>query len=434
MRQPKVKVNLTVKCTGLANVYTTGDTIEGYATITVNRDTPFDEIDIIFEGTATHEVLIQVAYFLGILQTEVERVACPGCSGSKRRFFKVRQPIDATEYPSPRVLSPGHTYHFPFSFVVPALLLTIVCNHPQAVSDVKFYHTLLPPTLHDPLFGKDDMAPEGSQIFYRIRASVHGTSSRAIKTDLLAESVQNVRILPKTMGLAIRRGFKRKTAGQLRAVLWKPEPIQLLPSKTGEFEALGTVATINLIFRPARDELPPHLNTITSKLSVGKFCSLAPLGKLPSLLDTTDFTRVGRSLSIVEVRLSSLRLAPIRWERCISSANSVCDGRTYPVLPCQQDALLQESRDQMKPVLSNVCYKATVIVPVNLPKSKAWIPTFHSLLLIPHICPAYWDIIQMEHAMSTLDLSIPIQLNGCPVSDQPPLPPPESLNIEEKHN
>ena len=48
--QPKVTVDLQGQTEGLVNTYTTGDRIEGTATITVDRDVRFDDVEITFEG------------------------------------------------------------------------------------------------------------------------------------------------------------------------------------------------------------------------------------------------------------------------------------------------------------------------------------------------------------------------------------------------
>lgn len=51
--QPKVTVDLQGQTEGLVNAYTTGDRIEGTATVTVDRDVRFDEVEITFEGMST---------------------------------------------------------------------------------------------------------------------------------------------------------------------------------------------------------------------------------------------------------------------------------------------------------------------------------------------------------------------------------------------
>lgn len=48
--QPKIQLDLVGQKAGLVNSYTTGDQIEGTATITVDQETRFDDIEIVFQG------------------------------------------------------------------------------------------------------------------------------------------------------------------------------------------------------------------------------------------------------------------------------------------------------------------------------------------------------------------------------------------------
>lgn len=52
---PQVEINFAGQRPGLVNSYTTGDKIEGTVTISVERDTRFDEIEIIFQGNIIQE-------------------------------------------------------------------------------------------------------------------------------------------------------------------------------------------------------------------------------------------------------------------------------------------------------------------------------------------------------------------------------------------
>lgn len=49
--RPRIGIDLRGQTDGFVNSYTTLDTIRGEVTIAVEHDTPFDEIDITFEGT-----------------------------------------------------------------------------------------------------------------------------------------------------------------------------------------------------------------------------------------------------------------------------------------------------------------------------------------------------------------------------------------------
>jgi hypothetical protein len=114
----------------------------------------------------------------GTSRTTVERALCPGCTGSQQAFVNLRQPIDKTEYPAPRVLEAGRSYRYPFTFVVIDHFLPQVYTHAKNYAHIERSHTLLPPTLGDPILASnsktilDDMAPDMAQIAYIIRVSV----------------------------------------------------------------------------------------------------------------------------------------------------------------------------------------------------------------------------------------------------------------------
>lgn len=48
--QPKIEIDLTGQEPGHVNCYTTGENIDGIVTITVEHETRFDEVEIVFEG------------------------------------------------------------------------------------------------------------------------------------------------------------------------------------------------------------------------------------------------------------------------------------------------------------------------------------------------------------------------------------------------
>lgn len=48
--QPKIEINLAGQKTGHVNSYTTGESIDGSITVTVEHDTRFEEVEIVFEG------------------------------------------------------------------------------------------------------------------------------------------------------------------------------------------------------------------------------------------------------------------------------------------------------------------------------------------------------------------------------------------------
>ena len=56
--RPKISIDLANQKPNLVNSYTTGDRIDGTATISVDHDIRFDDIDITFEGISSFSNLL----------------------------------------------------------------------------------------------------------------------------------------------------------------------------------------------------------------------------------------------------------------------------------------------------------------------------------------------------------------------------------------
>jgi hypothetical protein len=310
-------------------------------------------------------------------------------------FLKLRQPIEDIEYPTPRVLEGGRSYQFPFTFVVPDRLLPQVCTHTKKNAHVERSHTMLPPTLGDPMLasnGKtllDDMAPEMSQIAYIVRASVHQKQLAGNGVKSIAAVAKKVRIIPfveeeppveiigssflcMSKEKSVKRGTLRGKLGRLVASTSQPKPIQLLPLTCEPSDTVSTVATVNLRFDPVRNEQPPPLGTMTSKLRASTFYSSSPWDDFP-FSTGVPYAQVGRGLYTESVPLSTMCVASAQWTKQSSSNDSL-----------RRDSTQSSSDASIGPSAcfnGETYYTASIVIPVTLPKSKAFVPTFHSCLM-----------------------------------------------------
>ncbi|KAJ5621407.1 hypothetical protein N7528_006190 [Penicillium herquei] len=379
---PKIEIDLVGQKPGLVNSYTTGDRVEGVANITVDHETRFDEIEIILQGNSS---------------TLVERVSCPGRTGAQHMFLKLRQPIEDSEYPTPRVFEAGRTYKFPFMFVVPDHLLPQVCTHPKKNNQIHRAHTMLPPTLGDAMLsanGKtllDDMSPSMSQIAYIVRVGVmKRSSSDPHITKALANVAKKIRIIPTmeeeppidTSGhtyyrtrneKTVKRGFLRGKQGQMVAEAVQPKPIRLLPLKCEPCETVSTVAKVQLRFEPVGDEQPPRLGSMTSKMKSSTFYGCNPWEDFPSQSNGVPFSQVGQGLFNESITLSTMCVESAQWEKHslsdIERRDSV--NSTVSDIPTSPSASFS----------GDTYYTASLVIPVSLPNSKVFVPTFHSCLM-----------------------------------------------------
>ena len=317
-------------------------------------------------------------------------------------FLKLRQPIEDIEYPTPRVLEGGRSYQFPFTFVVPDRLLPQVCTHTKKNEHVGRSHTMLPPTLGDPMLasnGKtllDDMAPDMSQIAYIVRASVHQKQLAGHGVKSLAAVAKKVRIIPfveeeppveitESSSLCLRkeksvkRGTLRSKLGRMVASTSQPKPIQLLPPTCEPSDTVSTVATVNLRFDPVRNEQPPPLGTMTSKLRASTFYSSSPFDDFP-FSTGVPFAQVGRGLYAENIPLSTMCVASAQWTKQSSSNDSI---RRDSTTSSSSDSSSSDSSSSGPSCTftGDTYYTASIVIPITLPKNKAFVPTFHSCLM-----------------------------------------------------
>ncbi|RAH74843.1 arrestin (or S-antigen), N-terminal domain protein [Aspergillus aculeatinus CBS 121060] len=424
--RPKVNIDLDGQHDGLVNVYTTGDTIKGTVTVTVDHDTRFDELEITFEGTS---------------RTSVERQSMPGRTGAYQTFLRLRQPIEDAAYPTPRILEAGRTYDFPFVFVVPQRLLPHVCSHPKTNIHVEQSHTMLPPTFGDPMLASDgkslldDLTPDMCRISYIVRATLQRNPlSQNGSIDTLASIGKKVRVVPmvdeepplnitddETLYCVrkekdVKRGFMRGKQGRIVVAASQPKPIQLNPTSNDDTSIVSTVATVHLRFDPLGNEEPPRLGTVWSRLRATTFYSAEPWGDYPSTSSIRTWAQVGRGMFTEAVPLSTMCVASAQWTKHTSADAP------------RRDSMHSTSSTESLPGPSasfsgNIFYTASVVVPITLPKSKTFVPTFHSCLVA--------RIYSLELSLSyhtpnaniltpTTSLKIPIQLTCQPQVDARP--------------
>ncbi|BDD55709.1 hypothetical protein MAP00_001198 [Monascus purpureus] len=363
--RPKVDIRLTGQDESPVRSYTTSDRIDGSVVVTVDNRTPFDRVEISFEGTT---------------KISLERASALGRTGATHPFLKMRQPMTAYDYPSPRVLESGRVYTFPFTFVVPDRLVPHACSHPKNNVQIGYAHSMLPPTLGDPMLSGngmsllDDFTPELCSISYCIRVSILRNPPAGKKScGTLASAAKRVRIIPVVdeeppLNISksvpayytrkekdVRRGFMRGKFGRLTMAAPQPGPIQLLCPNPKGATAESTALTVNLRFDPVRDERPPPLGSLRSKLKAATYFSTYPWEDYPFSLEELTAFDTNRGLYKETVTLSNFCVSSTQWMEHCMPARDCLQPKTY--------------------------YTASILMPITLPKKKAFVPTFYSCLI-----------------------------------------------------
>ncbi|KAL4932045.1 arrestin (or S-antigen), N-terminal domain protein [Aspergillus undulatus] len=414
LARPQIKIDLAGEKDNLINNYITGDRIEGTVTVTAAHLTSFDELEIQLEGSQT---------------VSVERGAVPGRTGATQTFLRLRQPIEDDLYPMPRVIEPGRTYRFPFTFVVPQHLLPHICSHFKSNAHIQDSHTLLLPSMGEPMLASDgksvldDMSPDMTRVTYHIRAEVLQKPVVGSAKSLRATR-KKIRIVPAVEEQPpltvldndpvyrvrkekdVRRGTLRPRQGRLVAAASQPKPLQLSPPNAqAPSESVNTAATVHLRFDPVDDEEPPSLGTVWSKLRVATYYTVHPWDDYPTASVVSALDMSGRGVYQDTVPLSSMCVASAQWTK-----------QTGDIV--RRDSLQSTSSAESitGPSASfsgETYYTASLTVPVSLPKSRAFLPTFHSCLIsriyILELCISY-HTPNMNIFTPTISLKLPVQL------------------------
>ncbi|KAE9368803.1 hypothetical protein N431DRAFT_470490 [Stipitochalara longipes BDJ] len=385
-------------------IYTTLDALSGRVEITAPQNARFDEIQITLEG---------------VVKTYVENLS-PHTTRARttavHNFLRLTMPMRDADYPQPRIAEAGQTYKFPFNFVVPNQLLPRACSHKCNTEHVHNAHLQLPPSMGcREVSILDDLAPEMSKVMYWIKVKVLRNEEDG-KDVVLAEKLRKLRIVPAQAELppmniltgqsdyqltktkTLRKGVFSGKLGKITVSATQPSAIILPSPSLGVTLPATAMATLNLRFDPHdKSSQPPRLGGLTTKIRATTFFAARPNEFLPSHTTMTAHFETVRGVYDTTVSLSSRCVEAVSWTK----------HKAAPAYTRRNSASSSDSSDcsdncpEAKP--GSEYYSATVLVPITLPTSKTWIPTFHSC------------IVSRTYSID-LNLSIHTPGNGVPAS------------------
>lgn len=353
---------------------------------------------------------------------------------ASQNFLKLRQPIDESTLPQPRVIEAGRTYRQAFTFAVPQQLLPSICTHTDSVH-VRDVHLQPPPSLGHPSLARDgevaldDLTPEMSKVTYAIKAKITRFRESDGKEVSLAEKLKVVRVIPASEELpplsvnengddytmhkqkGLRKGFFRVKLGCLSMEAAQSKSIVLPPPRSAFCGAPSTMAMVLLKFDPANDRAqPPRLGQLVSKLRVDTHFASRPVNSIPSKdFRMYDPTRGCYSESVL---LSSRCMESARWQTIEMTAFSQLDPAvTLSPTVSSSTAIVEPTTSRN----GKTSYATTLLVPIALPKDKSFVPTFHSCLIsrvyvLELSLTAYTSSSSLS--ASTITLRLPLQISA----------------------
>lgn len=360
-----------------------------------------------------------------------------GRTEASHRFLTLRQPINESDFPSPRIFEAGRTYKFPFTFNIPAQLLPKACTHDVVADHVRDTHLMLPPSFGDPElsgFGSillDDLAPEMSKIVYgvKVRIAQRGISDNLIH--ILGEKLKKVRVKPAFEEQAplnidgnieyrpkqektVRKGLFKGKLGTLTAQTIQPKPFNIPGARTSDNKPITTVAKLVLRFDPVEEGIsPPALSSLHTKLKVSTFYASSPRQNLPSRVNLAF--DMSQGVYVENVALNSLCITKAKWEEHTGASNPAPESlmrRDSGISDCStaSDSANAFAAGILSPssnYKNGTFYTAQILVPVTLTDKKNFIPTFHSCL----ISRTYTLSLQFApQGGSNINLKVPVQI------------------------
>ncbi|EPE24215.1 hypothetical protein GLAREA_08065 [Glarea lozoyensis ATCC 20868] len=379
--RPDIEIDLKDHTEG--RVYTTYDALSGNVKITAPQNARFDEVKITLEGT---------------IRTYVDNLS-PAASASTKttaihRFLKLVMPVSESEYPQPRIAESGRTYTFPYNFVIPDRLLPRSCTHPNTADHVTEAHLQLPPSMgHRALIGgQSDMAPEMSKVLYAIRVQVVKRREEDAREVVLVERNMPIRVIPAqaeaaplivgaeddqfvlSKTKALKKGMFSGKLGKVTVSAAQPAAIILPAPSSSSSTPATTMATVQLRFDPHDSSAqPPRLGGLSTKITASTFFAVRPTSGIPTHRNAQSAFEIHRGVYDSTVSVSSRCVESVQWTKHPATIRrgSASSTSSSDFSDCSQPIVPKESA---------AYYSAKILVPITLPSTKVWIPTFHNCI------------------------------------------------------
>ncbi|KAM7222788.1 arrestin [Rhypophila decipiens] len=419
-----IRVNLTNHFA--SKVYTSSSPVTGNVTITTKRHVRFDAIQILLIGTSKTRV--------------VESLGTP--QDVTHTLLKMAMPIPESSYPVPRVLESGHTYTFPFNFVIPNHLTINACNHPMDSNRLLDQHVLLPPSMGN--WDKDDMAPQMAKIEYTIKARVLHQPDLGSSTLRIMEATQTLKVLPASIeepplsitehdrlytmcqSKSVRKTVLATKLGVLTAEGIQPGPAILRSDGLGMVSP--TAGQIRLKFEPASvDTPPPKVTNVTGKVAAHTFFSSGTISNFPNMGHWNEqFVDHKRGVYSTTAALPPVLFKPSKWQQHLTSTARRDSGYSTDNGPevavesdsgsstnpqrrrgSRQSTQSSSSKKQASPIFHSTTQDVQFSLPVE---KKTFIPTFHSCIVSRVYTLQLSLTVAIGSTTKTVSLILPLQV------------------------
>ncbi|KAL5362222.1 hypothetical protein BJX96DRAFT_185861 [Aspergillus floccosus] len=383
------RVTITIELNDPKQSYTTWDQIEGTITVAVDDETTFDNISITFEGSSRVALLRPVTG-----NREIK---------ASYTFLRLLQPIDKAEYPPSQTFTPGRSYTYPFTFVIPSELPLGSCIHNGDKASGPRRHAGLPPSML-----LENLTQELCRISYLVRATV----SRQEKT--IATSTRSVRFTPTLPpGIQASRSYgypkevtvgkKSLARGRLAVLDTTPQLVQRGSLTRTSASNADMYVCVQLRFDPVGEAPPPRLRKVYPTLEALTAFNAAPGAGQSGTVPDPRY----QGAHVVTTALPSIDLSSTRWARHASAPGPRSLSPHGPV-EADPDATNASSE------ANGLYYTASIVIPAALLGCRDHVPTFHSCLAsrIYLLCLTLSYGVVGTRGRRTMKLQVPMELGA----------------------
>jgi hypothetical protein len=242
---------------------------------------------------------------------------------------------------------------------------------------------------------EDDLAPEMSRVQYALKVRVMKVREEDGKEIVLVEDMKKLRVIPAVaeappMSTGEDDGYVLSKTKSLKKGMFsgKLGRITVSAAQTGAFilpspsssstSPASTVATLNLRFDPHDESSePPRLGGLTTKIKTTTYFAVKPAHSFPSRHNMSTQYDSTRGAYPTTVSLSSRCVEAVAWKKQEPKPNA--RRRSSHFSTSSSDYSDHASSSEKKE--DRTYYSSTILVPITLPSTKAWVPTFHSCLV-----------------------------------------------------
>ncbi|KAH7161862.1 hypothetical protein EDB81DRAFT_643813 [Dactylonectria macrodidyma] len=408
-KTPKTSPGLSIELDNhyAARVYTTNSAVTGRVVVNVQRDIPFENVNICFLGT---------------ISTSVRGLLTHTPIISRRTILKLAMPVSESLCQAPRIFRAGQQYTFPFHFVIPEELTIDACYH-HADTSVHHSHTQLPPSMGG--WENDHLSTQKARVQYTVQAEFtrQNGSGRMLKTvlkggkEILVLPNQPdeppLDILPTDRMYTLKRSKHLKSSflkmcGKITATAFQPPAVML--SNDGR-TASSTQVQVNLDYEPANASTAlPQITKTSAKIKAMTIFGFHGFSDFP---DLGDWTHIYESHSTWHARTASIShqvLDTSGWMNATKGDSE--EMASWREQSSSDDA--SESDGSIHSFDKGAApsgYKLNTCISIDLPThDQTFVPTFHSCIASRIYFIHLSLTISTEGKSSNLTLRIPLQV------------------------